>query len=258
MNTRKLASARCVPRFWLACAAFGVLGFAGCSSDSGSAEPDAADARRDVPIGGGDGKMGEVGPGAGGTGGSIDAADNDSSDAVDRGEVAPSDVVSLADVPWEDPADVPLDGATEPAVDGPRMWSIDGGRFDVGGIDLGPTEAGSSCAPEGVTIPAGGGCGDVITQCKSTGWDRSCRDGALSAAASGKIWGCGGRCGDLLVGFSGGCATVIVELSPVHVSGSRSYEEMMACTQSYLFGTRFDCVPAEGWVQLHVDGCSLP
>jgi hypothetical protein len=78
MNTRKLVSALCVPRLWLACAAFGVLGLAGCSSDSGT-KPDA---RPDVPIGGGggspgvDGKLGEVGPapGTGGKGGSIDAA----------------------------------------------------------------------------------------------------------------------------------------------------------------------------------------
>jgi hypothetical protein len=60
----------------------GVLGLAGCSSDSTSAKPDAADAKRDVPIGGGGGspgldgggRVGEAGPGVGGAGGGIDAA----------------------------------------------------------------------------------------------------------------------------------------------------------------------------------------
>jgi len=148
---------------------------------------------------------------------------------------------------------------TDAAMAGIDVGDEDAGAAEAGTIDAATTEAGTSCGPPGAIIPVGGSCGVTITHCQSA-WDGGCQGYALAQTATMSLWACGARCGDLFVGFRGGCATTAVEdeVHPPFVIAGVEREAMMECVRAYLFGARFDCVPAEGWLKVHVDGCTLP
>jgi hypothetical protein len=74
---------------------------------------------------------------------------------------------------------------------------------------------------------------------------------ALAETMNPIIRDCGGFCGFLSVGFSGGCATV-VETSNLHPGWASGME---ACVRRYFFTHRFDCAPADGWASLYVGAC---
>jgi hypothetical protein len=170
-----------------------------------------------------------------------------------------------------------------PEVDAPRPSAVDAGASEAGAVETGvseagvreggaseagvreagaseagASEAGASCAPAGGVIPIGGTCGPAVTHC-ATAWNGDCWNGALTTATTGALWACGARCGDLSVGFSDGCATavLVVEAHPPFVTNGSTYDAMMECVRTYLLSTRFDCVPSDGWITLHVDGCTL-
>ena len=136
---------------------------------------------------------------------------------------------------------------------GPEQGAIDAGISDGMTIDAGPDRA-----EAGGDIPTGGSCGSIVTHCAATPCKGDCSMGELAETTNPIIHACGGFCGYLNVGFSGGCATVVEGISNLQQGGPSPAEGLVACVEHYFFSHRFDCVPADGRVGLYVDDCLLP
>lgn len=111
-------------------------------------------------------------------------------------------------------------------------------------------EAEETCGlPLNDPIPAGGACSDTVTHC-APGTD-NCLSTALRATLVPALAACKINCGDLSVGFSAGCATVL--------EGSGGFDSAAAdCLRNTLLQARYDCVPTDGWQRLFVGSCTLP
>jgi hypothetical protein len=132
------------------------------------------------------------------------------------------------------------------------------GSMDAETADGLTSEVGQGCWASGTGIPTGGSCGAIVTHCTSV-WTGDCADDALAQAVNPIIHACGGSCGVLSVGLSGGCVTIVQGLANLPGSiGSRLDDGAASCIERYLMDHRFDCVPSDGWVALIVDGCLLP
>jgi hypothetical protein len=130
-----------------------------------------------------------------------------------------------------------------------------------GGVDVPPPIAvgGSGCghAPAGIDIPVADACPHQWTQCKVPDPAAGCLDTALAATARAAIQACGASCGDLEVGFSGGCASTVVEVTRLGTGGTVTHDAALACVQAYLSSTYFDCVPTEGWERIWIGSCTI-
>jgi hypothetical protein len=69
---------------------------------------------------------------------------------------------------------------------------------------------------------------------------------------------CGIYCGNIAVGFSQGCATTIMEYTPLGTIAPVTHDEAMACLRSFVLSARFDCVPTDGWDNLYLGSCTIP
>lgn len=118
----------------------------------------------------------------------------------------------------------------------------------IGTDDAGQAE-GSCALPLNDSIPAGGACSDMVTHC-ATGTD-NCLSTALRATLVPAFAACQISCGDMSIGFSAGCATVLEVNSGVDPVAAD-------CLRNILFHSRYDCVPTDGWQRLFVGSCTLP
>jgi hypothetical protein len=106
---------------------------------------------------------------------------------------------------------------------------------------------GCPIAPNG-PIPAGT-CPGLVSHCE-VGPDE-CLGAGLKAAIRPVLAQCGVSCGELDVGFSAGCATVVK-----NIYGSD--DTVAACVRDQLMQFRFDCVPQDGWQRVYIASCTLP
>jgi hypothetical protein len=131
-----------------------------------------------------------------------------------------------------------------------------------GGGDIPPPIAigGSGCGqvPAGVGIPVADNCPAEWTQCKVPDPTAGCSETALAKTARAAIQACGAYCGDLAVGFSGGCASAVFENLSVGTVAGVTHDVALACVQAYLSSTHFDCVPTEGWERVWIGSCGIP
>ena len=116
------------------------------------------------------------------------------------------------------------------------------------GDDATGQEEGTCDFPVDDPIPAGGACPDLVTHC-AAGTD-SCLFTALRATLVPAFAACKIRCGEMRVGFSAGCATVLASggMDPAAAD----------CLRNIVFNARYDCVPRDGWQRLYVESCTLP
>jgi hypothetical protein len=105
------------------------------------------------------------------------------------------------------------------------------------------------------TIPGTGSCSTTITRCGTS--PDSCLGAELRTVLSSRLAACGIYCGDLFVGFSGGCATSIRWIVAGAVNGIAETTAKL-CLEKTLFASRFDCAPGEGWQRLFLGSCTVP
>ena len=79
----------------------------------------------------------------------------------------------------------------------------------------------------------------------------NCLSTALRATLVPAFAACKIQCGDMSVGFSAGCATVLEANIGVDPTAAD-------CLRNVLFQARYDCVPTDGWQRLFVGSCTLP
>jgi hypothetical protein len=128
---------------------------------------------------------------------------------------------------------------------GPGIVIIDSGTADDGS----GSHVTCTAPPEDQSIPAGT-CPTVVTHCDALPNDCS-GTGLRGAVGSDVLAQCGIWCGAADVGFSGGCATTL--------GFTYGFDAMTAsCLLDVLTQSRFDCVPADGWMLLSFGSCTLP
>jgi len=134
-------------------------------------------------------------------------------------------------------------GAISPPItEGGAQPSGDGGPLPIDHQcvrnDLGPVPPPpSACAPM-VCAMAG-------ANCSATGLAQSLRN---------SIKACGGRCGQLAVGFSSGCASDVRFFIPE----DPRRDAIQACIRQLIVGKAWDCAPPNGWASLSIDHCTDP
>lgn len=111
--------------------------------------------------------------------------------------------------------------------------------------------------PSGNPIPKGDGCSSVVTHCLA-GSSETCGATPIENTIAAAVAQCGIYCGNIAVGFSAGCATTIMEYTPLIALDPVTHEEALACLRGVLFSARFACVPTDGWDNLYLGSCTIP
>jgi hypothetical protein len=111
--------------------------------------------------------------------------------------------------------------------------------------------------PSGNPIPKGDGCSSTVTHCLA-GSTETCGATPIENTIAAAVAQCGIYCGNIAVGFSAGCATTIMEYTPVIALDPVTHDEALACLRGVLFNARFACVPTDGWDNLYLGSCTIP
>lgn len=104
--------------------------------------------------------------------------------------------------------------------------------------DLGPVPPAPAACPRMACVPAG-------TTCSKTG---------LAQTLRSQIQACGGRCGDVAVAFSSGCASDVRFFLPSDPRG----DTIEACIRQLVLGKAWECAAPNGWATVYIGRCTTP
>lgn len=103
--------------------------------------------------------------------------------------------------------------------------------------------------PAAEPVPAASACSPAIEACEPS--TDTCLSSPLAVTLRKLLReACDVRCGDLILGLSEGCITLLSEQS--YLSSD------LECVREQLIGRRWDCAPREGMARAYMGSCTLP